>query len=209
MVWAKSDDTYSLNVFRYKTMKTQMEVTDVPFLEQIMAVRTLDAGVPVYENAQVSIQEFVSQEVYPTALYVVRSHLEAVRMIGDRLWRQGINIFDLDEIIRVDGITIAPPVVELSDGVPAIVDGIHRFYLARQLGFKVSCIYIEGASLPLVSYPVNWESVKEYDKAPENPLLRRALRIGVEDTSESLRKHYRDLSLLGSSGRRPRGGQNG
>jgi hypothetical protein len=117
--------------------------------------------------------------------------------------------FDLDEILEYNGIIIAPPVVELSDGVPAIVDGIHRFYLAKQLGVPVKAIYIEGATLPLISYPVSWDVVKEYDEAPENPKHRRALRLGIEDKSEVLRTYYRDFSLLGSRGRRPRQGQNG
>lgn len=183
--------------------------TDIPFLERIMAVPILNTGVLVYEDAKVELRTFQPDEVYPTALYVLRPHIETVRLIGDSLYQYGVDIFNLDDVTRVGDITIAPPIVELSDGVPAIVDGIHRFCLARELGRSIQCIYIEGAKIPLISYPVEWSSVVEYDVAPENPLLRRALRLGIEDRSEVLRSYYRDFSSFGSMGRRPRLGQNG
>lgn len=188
-----------------------MERQGIPqnLLEAVGEVQTLENSVAVYDEAQISLRYFYADEVYPTALYVLRPHLQAVACIGQELAQAGINIFDLDEVIEYNGILIAPPIVELSDGVPAIVDGIHRFYLAKQLGLPVKAIYVEGAKLPLISYPVTWEQVQEYDEAPQNPRHRRALRLGIEDTSESLRQYYRDFSLFGSRGRRPRHGQNG
>lgn len=175
----------------------------------IRNILTIEDGVSVYENADISIQDFRPDEVYPSALYVLRPHIEKIRCIGSELWRRGVNIFQLDDVINMDEIMIAPPVIEMSDGVPTIVDGIHRFYLARQLGFDVRCVFINGASLPLISYPVEWQDVRMYDEPPQQPELRRRIREGISDTSTDLRKYYRDLSVLGSKGRRPRKDQNG
>lgn len=183
--------------------------TQTQIINSVLETRTLEGDYPVYENASVDLIPLSPDCVYPTALYVLQSHLDNVWCIYERLLNSGINIFQLDGIVEFEGGIIAPPVVELSDGVPAIVDGIHRFYIARQLGFEVNSLYIERASMPIISYPVGWNEVVLYDKKPEEARLLRKLRSGIEDKSEVLKTYYRDFSFLGSNGRRARKGQNG
>lgn len=187
-------------------------VQETELLQQVRNTVTLDGGIPVYADANIDLLQFDPTDVYPTALYVLQEHLDRLLVMYNVMREFGVDILNLQGIYNyADGIVIAPPLVELCDGVPAIVDGIHRFYLAGALGKPVTAIYVEGANpdYPLVSYPVSWEEVNLYQSRPTDPKLLRKVRYGIEDTSEGLRKYYRDLKFLGSSGRRPRKEQNG
>lgn len=176
------------------------------FLNDVSDTNLLGGG-KVYENASISLEEFHPVELYPTALYVIKDNLRKIQEIREELLQKGIDIFRLTGVVEHSEGVIAPPVIELSDGVPAIVDGIHRVYLAMIMGKYINCIYIKGASAPIISIPVEWEQVVEYDVKPDRPEQLRIIRDGIADESNDLRRYYRDLSYLGSKGRRPRSNQ--
>lgn len=189
-------------------METLIESKTEYLLNEVKEVKTLDGGFPVYEQADISLKIFHPKDVYPSALYVLTDHLEKlIELDSEVLSTHGIGIFGLDGIYDHSGGIIAPPVVEMSDGVPTIVDGIHRFYLAFLQNRPVKTIFVQNVQLPLISYPVGWGDVKVYESKPEHPQLLRRLRHGIPDDPTKLRVYYRDLSLLGSKGRRPRSGQ--
>lgn len=181
-------------------IERSVEITN-PIIETVRGIKTLGTGINVYENAHISIERFYSNDVFPTALYILEPNIRQLQAISETM-----DIFSLTDVTNtLDGEVIAPPVVEVCDGIPCIVDGIHRFTLAGRYGVPLNAIYIEGAALPIVSYPVNWSEVISYEERPTDPKLMRRLR--VEDRSEVLRYYYRDFSVLGSKGRRPRSGQ--
>jgi hypothetical protein len=121
----------------------------------------------------------------------------------------GIDITKLDEIIPYDGTVIAPPVIENDGQADCIVDGLHRLTIARARHETVRVLYVANPETPPIGKPVLWEQVKVVKTPPETAQERRDLREGLDDTSECLRSHFRDLSFLGSNGRRPRKGQTG
>ena len=179
-------------------------------LSQVADTRLLTGRERAYEGADISLREFSPLDLYPTALYVMKPNLEVIRRLREYIKQStGEDILHLRGILEHDDGIIAPPIVELSDGVPAIVDGIHRIYHALHSGETVNCIYIEGASAPIISVPVEWGYVESYDVKPENPRQLRIIREGIADDSNDLRRFYRDFSYLGSKGRRPRQGQEG
>jgi len=175
--------------------------------ETVRNIRIVGDGYPIYKDAEVTIREFSPDEVKPTSKYVLWQNLRDVNDIRKEGERCGIDILQLEDIARVNGSVIAPPVIENDGEEDCIVDGLHRFMIARVKGRKVKAIYINGASeeRPLIGKPVSWDKVIWRRKKPENVELLRDLR--VEDVSEVLLKHYRDLSVLGSNGRRPRKNQ--
>lgn len=94
---------------------------------------------------------------------------------------------ELDKYDKVIG--IAPPFVEIYEEIiqiiphpedrcppgplplqiPILKDGIHRAWIAKELGVKLSCIVASGAlkkHLPY-AYPNDWLQVRVYDKKPE------------------------------------------
>jgi len=175
--------------------------------ETVRGIETIGDRYPIYKEADISIKEFSPDEVSPTSKYVLWENLRTVNRIRKEGERQGIDILQLEEITEINGETIAPPVVENDGEEDCIVDGLHRFTIAKVKGKKVKAIYINGVpeDRPIIGKPVSWDKVIWQRKKPENPEELRDLR--VEDTPEELRKCYRDLSVLGSNGRRPRKGQ--
>lgn len=169
-------------------------------LETVRSIYTLEGEVKIYQNALIDLVEFDPIEAFPLANYVLVSHLLKLTDIRRYLLDLGnIDIFRLESIIESEDITISPPIIELSaiDNVPVIVDGIHRFWLARHFTQKIKAIYVQGvdASYPVISYPLNWSEVRVYEQKPE---ITRRLREGLT----SRKKYYRDFSALGSLGTR-------
>jgi len=180
-------------------------------INTVRDTKTLEGDNSIYSNAEVTIKTFDPNDLYPTAKYVLTSNLNFVSaMRTEVLESSGIDIFNLDRICETGPYVIAPPIVEISDGVPAIVDGLHRCTLAKQLGKNISVIFVNGVdpTYPIISTPVDWKDVIQYDIKPEKADLLRNVRPGIADSSQSLRTYYRDFSYLGSLGRRPRAGQN-
>lgn len=178
---------------------------------RVRGVRTLNGGVPVYRNAVVRIRRLHPARVRPSSLYVLDDNLARLRGLALELEARGMDLFRLNTTVVVDGRAISPPLVEWDPEyrVPIIVDGIHRFWLAMKQGKRVSAVYVHGSDprYPVIGLPVLWSEVRCLNALPMDPHMRRRLRPGIEDTSESLRRYYRDLSFMGSGGRRPSGNQ--
>ncbi len=200
-------------VERMSEATTDLEIEPkLQLIEAVRNTRTLDGGFPLYENAEISIRVFDPNDLYPTAKYVLKNNLQFVASMRDEiLSTDSVDIFMLDQIYVNSIYIVAPPVVEMSDGVPAIVDGLHRCTLARNLGKLVSVIFVDGVDpkYPIISTPVSWDEIVEYSQKPEVAELLRNVRPGIRDEGGSLRRFYRDFSYLGSAGRRPRLGQSG
>ena len=186
---------------------TAERVVESSLISSVRETQTLNGGISVYQHANIELRTFDPKDVFPSALYVLYPNLKEVGNIATELRAEGKDIFTLTDIEQTSIGVIAPPVVELSDGVPTIVDGIHRFWWALSVNKPINAIYVENASLPIVSYPVSWDEVRLCDERPSEPRFMRKLRDGIADNSEDLRRYYRDLSFLGSKGRRPSIGQ--
>ena len=176
-------------------------------VETIREIRTIGDGYPVYQHAQVSIKEVRPEEVWPISKYVLTATLLFIDEVRNEFLRRGIDIFKLDDIVQTNEVVIAPPLVEYDGNTDCIVDGIHRIYSAKEKGKRITVLYVSGADRPIIGKPIDWNRVQKVDILPADPKARRDLREGIEDTSECLRRHYRDLSILGSKGRRPSHGQ--
>jgi len=178
-------------------------------VETVKSITTLGDKYPIYKDAQVEIRDFDPSEVYPTSLYVLNGKLDRLRGLRSELLEDGIDIFKLDDIVEVNGRAIAPPVVEYDGTKNCIVDGLHRFALASNEGRNVRSIFVGGvgSDRPIIGCPIEWDEVVFRDDLPTDPRERRRLREGILDTSQDLRNNFRDLTVLGSNGRRPSGKQ--
>lgn len=185
------------------TERTVERSAERELLIDVRNVVTLDGGLPIYRNAKIELRNFYPEEVYPTAKYVISGNLETLRAIDEIMTNEGYDIFHLRERVENGVGVISPPIVEMSDGVPAIVDGQHRFWLAREKRQDVTAIYVEGVNpdYPIIGFPVDWDLVREYEERPIKRELIRDLRF--PDDSSVLRKYFRDLRYFGSMGRRP------
>jgi len=168
--------------------------------ETIRAIRTLDGGVPVYRKAYIDVARVNTDEIHPIAKYVLAPHIKRLLELKAQL-----DIFNLTDVIQTsDGVCIAPPVVEWSDGRWCIVDGLHRCYMARMARSDITVARVAGSDqdYPLISTPVDWADVRLLPQRPHEPRDMRNLREGIDNMDGVLRRYFRDLSVLGSSGRR-------
>jgi len=189
-----------------------------------------DRNLLPYSNATISPRRYDIDKLRPTSYYVLRSQIEQHDKLQFNLQLQyQLGLFDLTGMIEYnqngDNFCLAPPIVETyyesTEGatVTAIVDGVHRIWLARKLGLKeiwVVEVSNISAEFPLVPLPLNWDDVKMVDSVPPTHAKRRFRFPSIEsfpDISDltqvpvSLENYlyffYRDLSSLGSSGIRP------
>lgn len=166
-------------------------------LKKVREVKALGDGEPLYRDAEIVIRELNTDEIHPSALYLLKGNMEFVEKMYHDLLKSGIDILDLDQVVESDGYIVGPPLVEVWDGVNIIVDGAHRIALARKLGKKIKTIVVSGVkeSRPLFSFPVEWDEVITYEVKPEKAELLRKLRIDNYDTETKL-NCFRDLTCL-------------
>lgn len=152
-----------------------------------------DEEIFLYRYARMRIADIVPDEVNPTSLYVMRDLLETQRALREHLLAEyEIDTLRLTKVLHLETkngpLGMAPPVVEIYEEnvrilprpgertppdlrirIPILKDGIHRGFLARELGVTLSCVLIHGASDSVrpYAYPNHWSDVRIYDAKPE------------------------------------------
>lgn len=186
-----------------------------------------DARLHPYQTAHFSRRQMPIATLSPTAFYVLTDQLDQHRSFAKRLRDDlGCDLFGLDELLAYDqdgrDWRIGPVIVETADEpslgrpVSAIVDGLHRVWLAREQGRDmVAVVEITAipAHFPLVPLPLQWSDLAVVERVPANEQKRR-FRFptlsdfpdvsGFSDVPITVENYlyffYRDLSGLGSGG---------
>jgi hypothetical protein len=140
-----------------------------------------------YADARIDVVRYPIAELRPTSHYVLKEQLKSHDSINSILLEKyAISIFDLTGILEyyIDNVSyrMSPPIVETyyepseQKIVTAIVDGIHRVWLARVLGLEELWV-VEISNIPvhfpLVPLPANWTDIKEQNEVPETSKKRR------------------------------------
>jgi len=129
-----------------------------------------------YEHANIRQAKLSSSQVLPTAKYVLRKNLALIEALDEELSKKGVDIFNLKGIVKIDDNNlICPPILEIWEhspfnGRPVIVDGGHRFFIAKKRGISINCVLISGnISIDLPVLPLGgWHEVKKLNKVPNN-----------------------------------------
>jgi hypothetical protein len=186
-----------------------------------------DASLHPYQTAHINCRQMAIASLAPTAFYVLADQLDQHHNFGERLRSDlGRELFELDELLAYeqDGQNwrIAPVIIEtaydpsLGQSVSAIVDGLHRVWLAREQGrTMITVVEITEipAQFPLVPLPLQWSDLSVVERVPANEQKRRfrfptlssfpdisAFSDAPVTDENYLYFFYRDLSLLGSGG---------
>lgn len=155
-----------------------------------------DEKIYFYKEAELRLAYFTPEELSPVALYLLEEHLKVQRELRHILLEEyGIDTLHLREILHLHtekGLeAMIPPYVEISEEVvklvakdgdrepgdstrikvtiPILPDGLHRAYLAQEVGETLTCVVASGMdtiSYPYASYPVSWSDVKVYQEVP-------------------------------------------
>lgn len=168
-----------------------------------------------YNHATITSKIVGFDDVYPISLYLLRHHLDMQHRLHELFLKEyGLNTLDLNGghpglTFQLQGEKevwhMGPPIVEISkaDGGKAILlDGEHRFMIARELKKPIRVIWIDGvpAECPPVSLPVEWEDVQILSEVPSEQAKRK-----YRSTQYPHYYFYRDLSGVVSSSIREKG----
>ncbi|HLI71596.1 MAG TPA: HD domain-containing protein [Ktedonobacteraceae bacterium] len=180
-----------------------------------------------YSHARIALRRCAISDLRPTSFYVLESRLEEHRKLQARLQHDYVlSLFDLTGMLRYKqndrSFLISPPIIETyyeseeNAMITAIVDGLHRLWLARELGLsEVWVIEISDIpqQFPLVPLPLQWKDVRVVTSVPSPEHKRRFRFPSFEDfpdisnltsvpvTAENYQYFfYRDLKELGSTG---------
>ena len=158
----------------------EARIRQVPLLEPRDGERVYP-----YATATITLQEVRYDQVQPTSLYALRSHLAFQTQFAADLAATGHDPLGLTgglKIAAADGTetTLIPPIVEVTpeDGA-YILDGLHRTYVGLKAGKAVfTAIHITDIDhrYPAAAFPNMWSEVVEYDDVPTDPLQKRHYR---------------------------------
>ncbi len=179
-------------------------------LQTVQNVTLLNTTRRIYEGCSIElIRGIYPREISPIVKYAIESNIVTLGIIREHCsLHHDVDILALDGVFEIqdnngNSMIIAPPVVEfLPEGIYGIIDGIHRFVLADQLGLPINIVKVTGvpSDLPPISYPVSWDEVVIANERPTEPEKVRNLRFPNERSV--LERYYRDFRNLGSGGRR-------
>lgn len=227
-------DLSELDQINEKRLEDKLEIVKVhPWEELVGKLRqvhlTGDSTLFPYVSSRIESHSLKVDGVYPLSFYALSGQIELTRKLRELfLATYALDLLDLSGTIqfRLNGEDhiISPPLVEISrsdNNVRSLVDGIHRFLLAKDIGARgVRSVVISEVPdhFPLLPLPLEWEEVKACDAVPEKSQKRRfrfpdltsfpdiSKFSDVEVTEENyLYFFYRDFSDFGSSGIRKKG----
>ena len=83
-----------------------------------------------------------------------------------------------------------PPIIERHGSAWVLLDGVHRMYLARQVGTTLEAVVVSGVKTPFPTDLHGWESVSVVSEKPARSERYRNLRPEL----------FRDLKHVGLDG---------
>ncbi len=161
-------------------------------------------GVPAFENADFQLCKIDPQHLKIGQRFVYRENyqnlLESLpALLGKFVLSSGIgdlgSYFIFGEDMR--GIQALacymPPIIEQHGSDFVVMDGIHRNYIAKQLGKTLSSIVVANPSVPFPCSPKSWSEIKVISLS-EKP---KSVSERYFDLTKEL---FRDLKYLGIDG---------
>jgi len=192
-----------------------------------------DGKVLPYKQAKIETRVIKFDDVKPLSLYVLKKHIEFQKKLRKLMLSQlEIDTLDLNSVrgglvyeLEGEGRTwkMCPPIVEVSEfdgGQPVLLDGQHRFLVAKEFGLPIRVVWIENVSkdIPVIAKPVSWSQVEVMDRVLEVKAKRdfRYKNLSeIPDVSSFSNKKitkenmnyffYRDLNSVTSSAVRKEG----
>lgn len=214
-----------------------IDILDVKTREQfINSLRKVklfgDDKIYPYKNAFIETRLINPEEVAPISRYALSRHVNIQQQLHSLFQKQGIDTLNLgDKNSDIKYVVenernewlMSPPIVEESEidgGKAILIDGEHRFLLARELKQKVRVAWISKVPkiFPPVAIPLSWKDVTMHETVPILEYKREYRYKKLEDfpdissfsnaviNKDNFRYFfYRDLSPVCTSGIRPIG----
>lgn len=182
-VWPMPTHMMRLILKNVKTMDGQKPFESATFEMQKMGIRQLRIG-----------QRFAYRENYVKLLENISDILCRNHAINSGMLELGAYIVFGEDVRGKKVIAFyLPPIIEMHNGTPVIMDGIHRDFIALKMGQPIFAIVANGITVPFPCEPHSWNDLKVIPSAEKPEKL--------EDRYFGLRKElFRDLKFFGIDG---------
>lgn len=159
-----------------------------------------------YKDAKVSIQKLSYRDVIPTQTFVLNDQLTNIHNIYTQMMRNGINIFNLDgflsyQIAPNSGTTVSdtvfvltPPIIELIDNQPLLIDGQHRITYAGDNNMTFNALLIENIAQEVYPYQLpiagGWDAVQRFETKLPDGFIRKQRRYPTPEMNKFFFREY-------------------
>ena len=130
-------------------------------LIRVMKNTTLrgDSDIKPYANARITIQTAHKNDIVPTQRFVLQEQLDTIANLSQAFRKKGVDILRnngfITYLLGQNRFTFTPPIVEVINGEPLLIDGMHRIIHAGNRPF--SAIFIEGVPAEFLPYQIGLE----------------------------------------------------
>ena len=127
-------------------------------------VRSKIQTIPQYtSNVSIQQENIALSRVYPLCLWIRQSRLAHVARLAVAYQDNDIPYFRAVKVLQSEGVEerlLIPPIIETHEDKFVIIDGHHRIYHLRQLGFaSVYVVIIGDVRDPLPAEVLDWTEV--------------------------------------------------
>jgi len=190
------------------------EVSSKPDLINYLRHNTVLFGNPniqPYLDAEISVRTVSLNDILPTQTYLYKAQLNVMRELDEQFNDLGFNFAKQNGFITYetkDGkFTMYPPLVEVVNGRPLLIDGSHRsIYATRKNGDgRITVVFIKNAlkdaPSPVFEVPGGWNGIVEFDDFGDIPpsFVKRYKRY---DTDEAYKYFFHRYQFPGQTKRK-------
>jgi hypothetical protein len=189
-------------------------------VDRLRRVKLRGQEIYPYFDAFISVEKLDPAKLSPCQRYVLLPELRKIEQVRWRLLGMNVDIFDLGGYVEVaspndevtlkrkemtyDRVDVLPIIVE-EDITPfgevrqIINDGMHRAYLAYQMGVFINVAYIRGADqrYPYYSYalPEGWQGVHLIDQLTPGYPKKFHTRANHKELFRDFTSQFNNLSV--------------
>lgn len=170
-----------------------MIITDYkihPKTELINVIRNTylagDHNIHPFADSKINIESVSAADLIPTQAFVLNEQLQTIDAIRRQMMTHGVDIFHQDGFLSYhihgtqSNFVFTPPLVEVIDGLPLIIDGQHRITYAQDHNMTFNALIIQGIDKSVYPYqlPLNggWDAVHRFDTKLPDGFVRKSRR---------------------------------
>lgn len=169
-------------------------------LLNIMKNTTLrgDKNIKPFAQSDIYISEITAKDVLPTQYFVLWDQVYNIRVLNDYFMNQNIDIAKLKGFLEYKTLdadySLTPPIVEIVDNQPLLIDGQHRVTFFGKNNIPFNAIIINN--VPQQYYPYQlpntngWKDVQYFDSALPEGFFRQKLRYQNKDAKHFMFREY-------------------
>ncbi|MCL2748767.1 MAG: hypothetical protein FWE50_01700 [Alphaproteobacteria bacterium] len=150
-----------------------------------------------YDGAKITLEFANKSDIVPTQRFVLQDQLDIIKTLDKSFSKHGVNILSNSGFITYSvadnevPYTFTPPIIEVIDGQPLLIDGIHRITYAGKRPFLA--IFINGVPKEFYPYQIGlkggWNEVQTFQSKLPAGFVPKQSRYSEEDRKKYFREY--------------------